>query len=141
MKDLERLTGRSRSSLIQNFLNRPDVLKRIEPFTAFPKGKGSDWIFQATKLREYLENEFLDVLKRWLRVDVIKIFIGSLLFYEETVLWCKRYFKDIGCIEVHSSSQNPADEWVAYGTRLLCWTWKNTHSNVFREISVFERRT
>ena len=64
MKDLERLTGRSRSWLNQNFLNRPDVLKRIKPFTIFPKGKGSDWIFQATKLREYLENEFLDVLKR-----------------------------------------------------------------------------
>lgn len=63
MKDLIRLTGRSRTWLNQNFLNQPDILKRIEPFTMFPKGKGSDWIFKATGLREYLENEFLEVLK------------------------------------------------------------------------------
>lgn len=64
MKDLERLTGRSRTWLNQNFLNRPDVLKRIKPFTYFPRGKGDLWAFKATELREYLENEFLDILKR-----------------------------------------------------------------------------
>ena len=64
MKDLERLTGRSRTWLNQNFLNQPDVLKRIKPFTMFPKGKGSDWIFQATALTQFLENEFLDILKK-----------------------------------------------------------------------------
>lgn len=64
MKDLERLTGRSRTWLNQNFLNRPEVLKRIKPFTIFPKGKGSDWIFQATALTQFLENEFLDILRR-----------------------------------------------------------------------------
>lgn len=64
MKDLERLTGRSRTWLNQNFLNSPDVLKRIKPFTCFPKGKGSDWIFQATALTRFLEKEFLDILRR-----------------------------------------------------------------------------
>lgn len=64
MKDLERLTGRSRTWLNQNFLNQPDVLKRIKPFTMFPKGKGSDWIFQATALTHFLENEFLEILRR-----------------------------------------------------------------------------
>lgn len=64
MKDLERLTGRSRTWLNQNFLNQPDVLKRIKPFTMFPKGKGSDWIFQATALTQFLENEFLEILRR-----------------------------------------------------------------------------
>lgn len=64
MKDLERLTGRLRTWLNQNFLNRPDVLKRIKPFTMFPEGKGSDWIFQATALTQFLEDEFLEILRR-----------------------------------------------------------------------------
>ena len=64
MKDLERLTGRSRTWLNQNFLNQPDVLKRIKPFTMLPKGKGSNWIFQATALTQFLENDFLEILRR-----------------------------------------------------------------------------
>ena len=64
MKDLQRLTGKSDTWLYENLLNNPHRLERIKPFTHIPEYKGDKWLFKATGLREYLENEFLEILKR-----------------------------------------------------------------------------
>lgn len=64
IKDLAGLTGKSESWLYDNLLNNPYRRKDIRSFTHYPKGKGDRWLFKATGLREYLENEFLEILER-----------------------------------------------------------------------------
>lgn len=64
IKDLVNLTGKSKSWLYDNLLNNPYHRKDIRKFTHYPKGKGDRWLFKATGLREYLENEFLEILRR-----------------------------------------------------------------------------
>lgn len=64
MKDLVRLSGRSESWLKENLLDHPERRKEIKDFTYYPSGKGDRWLFKATGLREYLENEFLEILRR-----------------------------------------------------------------------------
>lgn len=64
IKDLVNLTGKSESWLYDNLLNNPYRRKDIRKFTHYPKGKGDRWLFKATGLREYLENEFLEILRR-----------------------------------------------------------------------------
>lgn len=64
IKDLVNLTGKSESWLYDNLLNNPCRRKDIRKFTHYPKGKGDRWLFKATGLREYLENEFLEILRR-----------------------------------------------------------------------------
>lgn len=62
--DLQLLTGKSRSWLYENLLTNPHRLERMKSFTHVPEYKGDRWLFKATGLREYLEKEFLDILKR-----------------------------------------------------------------------------
>lgn len=64
MKDLQRLTGKSDVWLYQNLLNNPHRLERMKHFTHVPQGRGDKWLFQAKGLREFLENEFLEILRR-----------------------------------------------------------------------------
>lgn len=64
IKDLVNLTGKSESWLYDNLLNNPYRRRDIRKFTHYPKGKGDRWLFKATGLREYLENEFLEILRR-----------------------------------------------------------------------------
>ena len=64
MKDLQRLTGKSDTWLYENLLNNPHRLERMKSFTHIPQGRGDKWLFKATGLREYLEDEFLEILRR-----------------------------------------------------------------------------
>lgn len=64
LADLQRLTGKSRSWLYENLLDNPHRLERMKPFTHIPEYKGDKWLFKATGLREFLESEFLNILKR-----------------------------------------------------------------------------
>lgn len=64
IKDLVNLTGKSESWLYDNLLNNPYRRRDIKSFTHYPNGKGDRWLFKATALRNYLENEFLEILRR-----------------------------------------------------------------------------
>ena len=64
LKDLQRLTGKSDTWLYENLLNNPHRLERMKSFTHIPQGRGDKWLFKATGLREFLESEFLEILKR-----------------------------------------------------------------------------
>lgn len=64
MKDLQRLTGKSDTWLYENLLNNPHRLERMKSFTHIPQGRGDKWLFKATGLRDFLESEFLNILRR-----------------------------------------------------------------------------
>jgi phage pi2 protein 07 len=58
MKDLETRTGRKKEWLIDNVLYVPKFQKILDGFVYYPKGKGSPWAFQATKMAKFLEENF-----------------------------------------------------------------------------------
>lgn len=62
MKDLEARTGRKKEWLIENVLYVPKFKKVLDSknggFVYYPKGKGSPWAFQATKMAKFLDDNF-----------------------------------------------------------------------------------
>lgn len=64
IKDLVNLIGKSESWLYDNLLNNPYRRREIRSFTHYPNGKDDRLLFKETALRKYLENEFLEILKR-----------------------------------------------------------------------------
>lgn len=62
MKDLEARTGRGKEWLLENVLYVPKFKKILDVnnggFVYYPKGKGSPWAFQATKMSKFLEDNF-----------------------------------------------------------------------------------
>lgn len=64
LQDVMEHTGKSRPWLEANLLSHPIRKKQIEPFTHFPQGQGDRWAFKAKEMYEYLDREFLKILKR-----------------------------------------------------------------------------
>lgn len=61
-KDLERHTGRSMAWLKENVLYPTKFRKTLDVenngFVAYPQSSGQPWVFQATKMAEFLETNF-----------------------------------------------------------------------------------
>lgn len=64
MKELSELTGKSSQWLKDNLLNHPIRRKKVESFVHYPQSSGDHWAFKATEMRQFLEDEFLNILKR-----------------------------------------------------------------------------
>jgi len=64
MKDLIELTNRKRGWLMENLLNNPKWFDELEEFTHFPQASGDAWLFRKNGLIEFLENRFLEVLRK-----------------------------------------------------------------------------
>lgn len=64
VKDICELTGKSQTFIRENLLDNPKRLKEIEAFSHFPQSQGDRWSFKAKEMREYLDKEFLPILRR-----------------------------------------------------------------------------
>lgn len=64
VKDICKLTGKSQTFIRDNLLKDPKRLKEIEAFSHFPQSQGDHWAFKAKEMREYLDKEFLPILRR-----------------------------------------------------------------------------
>ena len=64
LQDVIEHTGKSRTWLEDNLLNHPERMKQLEPFTHFPQSQGDRWAFKAKEMYEFLDREFLKILKR-----------------------------------------------------------------------------
>lgn len=62
MKDLETKTKRKKEWLQENILYVPRFKQKLDTnnggFVYYPKGKGSPWAFQATKMAQFLDDNF-----------------------------------------------------------------------------------
>ncbi|MGE7915304.1 DUF771 domain-containing protein [Lysinibacillus xylanilyticus] len=62
MKELEARTGRKKEWLQENLLYVPKFKQKLDAsnggFVYYPKGKGSPWAFQATKMAQFLDDNF-----------------------------------------------------------------------------------
>lgn len=62
MKDVEERTGRKHEWLQENILYVPKFKKILDAnnggFVYYSKGKGSPWVFQATKMAKFLDDNF-----------------------------------------------------------------------------------
>lgn len=62
MKDLEAHTGRKKEWLQENILYVPRFKQKLDArnggFVYYSKGKGSPWAFQATKMAQFLDDNF-----------------------------------------------------------------------------------
>lgn len=62
MKDLEAQTGRKSDWLQEKILYVPRFKQKLDArnggFVYYPKGKGSPWAFQATKMAKFLDDNF-----------------------------------------------------------------------------------
>ncbi|MCG7435534.1 DUF771 domain-containing protein [Lysinibacillus fusiformis] len=62
MKDLEAQTGRKSDWLQEKILYLPRFKQKLDArnggFVYYPKGKGSPWAFQATKMAKFLDDNF-----------------------------------------------------------------------------------
>ena len=62
MKDLEQRTGRGRTWIQDYILYNPKFKKLLDVenggFVYYPQGKGYNWSFQASKMAQFLDNNF-----------------------------------------------------------------------------------
>lgn len=58
LADLEERTKRKRLWLQENILYVPRFKKELEKFVHYPKYGGDKWLFQATKMTKFLEDNF-----------------------------------------------------------------------------------
>jgi len=63
LKDLEETTNRKRLWLQENILYVPRFKKELEKFVHYPKYRGDNWLFQATKMAKFLEDNFYQIFK------------------------------------------------------------------------------
>lgn len=61
LSDLEEHTKRKRLWLQENLLFVPQFKKELEKFTHYPVRRGDSWIFQATKMAQFLEDNFYQI--------------------------------------------------------------------------------
>ncbi|WP_088815673.1 MULTISPECIES: DUF771 domain-containing protein [Listeria] len=68
MKELSNRTKLSKDWLIENILYQPRFKKVLDVeeggFVKYPCGKGSKWLFQASKMSEFLEEYFPEIMKK-----------------------------------------------------------------------------
>lgn len=67
MKDLEEVTGYSDDWLKENILLQPRFKKILDldngGFVYYPEKRGERWLFIASRMQEFLEKYFVDILK------------------------------------------------------------------------------
>lgn|SRR5690625_2992050 len=65
MKDLEKQVGRKREWIKDNILYPPEFKKILDVknggFVYYPENQGQAWVFQATKMAEFLEEYFGEI--------------------------------------------------------------------------------
>lgn len=61
MQDLEEKTGMKAQWIKENVLYIPKFKKQLEHFVHYPKSQGEKWSFQATKMKQFLEDNFHQV--------------------------------------------------------------------------------
>lgn len=61
LTDLENATKRKRLWLQENILYVPKFKKELEKFVHYPNGKGDNWLFQATQMSKFLEDNFYKI--------------------------------------------------------------------------------
>ncbi|OZT77148.1 DUF771 domain-containing protein [Salinicoccus roseus] len=63
LQGLVELTGKSKPWLDEKLLSHPRRMKDIESFTHFPQSRGDKWAFKEKEMRDYLDKNFLDILR------------------------------------------------------------------------------
>lgn len=67
MQDLEKVTGYSDDWLKENILLQPRFKKILDldngGFVYYPEKRGERWLFIASRMQEFLERHFVDILK------------------------------------------------------------------------------
>lgn len=67
MKDLEERTKRKHEWLKDNILFRPQFREELDSdhggFVYYPKAKGQNWLFQASRMAEFLDKNFHRICK------------------------------------------------------------------------------
>lgn len=61
LTDLENATKRKRLWLQDNILYVPKFKKELEQFVHYPQYRGDNWLFQATKMAKFLEDNFYKI--------------------------------------------------------------------------------
>lgn len=63
MKNLEERTGMKQQWLKSNLLYVPKFKQQLEEFSYYPNSQGEKWAFQATKMAQFLEDNFYRIFK------------------------------------------------------------------------------
>jgi len=63
MDELECRTGRGHLWLKNNLLYIPKFKKQLEKFVHYPNASGEKWAFQASKMSQFLEDNFYSIFK------------------------------------------------------------------------------
>ncbi|EAC5831976.1 DUF771 domain-containing protein [Listeria monocytogenes] len=69
LKDLEDRVNKKRAWLEEKFLLKPSFKKILsieenpDGFVKYPKGRGDEWAFQATKMSDFLEENFPEIMR------------------------------------------------------------------------------
>lgn len=61
LADLESHTNRKRLWLQENILYVPRFKRELEGFVHYPKYRGDNWLFQATKMAKFLDDNFYKI--------------------------------------------------------------------------------
>ncbi|MER1998406.1 MAG: DUF771 domain-containing protein [Lysinibacillus sp.] len=61
LSDLENATNRKRLWLQENILYVPKFKKELEKFVHYPQYRGDNWLFQASKMAKFLEDNFYKI--------------------------------------------------------------------------------
>lgn len=65
MKDLENRTGKKNEWLKENILYKPSFKKQLDVknggFVYYPQVRGEKWVFLATKMSQFLEDNFYSI--------------------------------------------------------------------------------
>lgn len=68
MKDLEIRTGKKNEWLKENLLYKPSFKKQLDVknggFVYYPQVRGEKWVFLASKMSEFLENNFYTIFSQ-----------------------------------------------------------------------------
>ncbi|EDN8810077.1 DUF771 domain-containing protein [Listeria monocytogenes] len=69
LKDLENRVSKKRAWIEEKILLKPSFKKMLnieenpDGFVKYPKGRGDEWSFQATKMSEFLEQYFPEIMR------------------------------------------------------------------------------
>ena len=61
LADLENATKRKRLWLQENILYVPRFKKELEKFVHYPQYRGDNWLFQASKMAKFLDENFYKI--------------------------------------------------------------------------------
>lgn len=64
MQDLEEHTNMKRDWLKEKILYIPKFKGQLEKFVSYPERQGEKWSFQATKMTQFLEDNFYSIFKK-----------------------------------------------------------------------------